>query len=171
MKNIKGNLFDHVGKADIVCITTNGFVKANGQAVMGKGCAKEACHLFPGINEVLGAKVNSKGNRVNGLRRAEGTYITSFPVKPVDAVFDGTNAVRHMLAKFQVGAVVPGWACLADIELIKLSALQLVEIADKMAYHNIVLPRPGCGAGELSWDDVEPELQTILDDRFSAITF
>lgn len=28
--------------ADAYCITTNGFVKKNGEAVMGAGCAKEA---------------------------------------------------------------------------------------------------------------------------------
>jgi hypothetical protein len=36
----------------------------------------------------------------------------------------------------------------------------------------VVLPRPGCGAGELDWTRfVRPALTALLDDRFVAITF
>ena len=39
MKEIRGDLFTQ--EADTICITTNGFVKANGECVMGRGCAKQ----------------------------------------------------------------------------------------------------------------------------------
>ena len=58
-----------------------------------------------------------------------------------------------------------------DIEIIKQSAYQLVELADSNPWNTIVLPRPGCGAGELSWEQVEPVLANILDDRFKVITY
>jgi len=55
--------------------------------------------------------------------------------------------------------------------LIKTSATQLVVITNVYGWHKVVLPRPGCGAGELSWPAVKAELDQILDDRFYSITF
>ena len=41
MNEITGNILNYIGKPKtLVCITTNGFVKNNGEAVMGAGCAK-----------------------------------------------------------------------------------------------------------------------------------
>tara|TARA_R110001583_G_scaffold123825_8_gene275249 strand:+ start:693 stop:1208 length:516 start_codon:yes stop_codon:yes gene_type:complete len=171
MKNIKGDLWEHVGRTDLICITTNAFVKSNGQAVMGKGCAKEATIRYPGIAAKLGRKTLKKSPPVAGLVKDRGTYICSFMVKPGSAIFNGSNAVKHMIPKFKVGDLVPGWACLADIELIKASAKHLMEIMDGHEFKSAVIPRPGCGAGELKWSEVEPILQTILDDRVSVITF
>jgi hypothetical protein len=92
-------------------------------------------------------------------------------VKAVSEPFDGENAVAHMAAKFTEGMPVPGWACKARLDIIRKSAHELVAMADKFGWKRVVLPRPGCGAGELSWDDVRPLLEAILDDRFKAITF
>ena len=47
---------------DIICITTNGFVKKDGCAVMGRGCAQEAKNRYPNINKLLGIHINTKGN-------------------------------------------------------------------------------------------------------------
>jgi len=55
--------------------------------------------------------------------------------------------------------------------LIRQSARQLVEMADKFGWGSVVLPRPGCGNGGLDWDDVRPILEAILDDRFTVVTF
>jgi len=43
MKELRGNLF-HT-PCDVICITTNGFVKRNGEAVMGRGCAVQHSSL------------------------------------------------------------------------------------------------------------------------------
>ena len=169
MKNIKGDLFAQ--KADAICITTNGFVKSNGECVMGKGCAQKATQLWPSIAARLGGLLKEHGNRVMVVGKTDCYAIVSFPVKPVKETFDGDNAVRHMASRFQKGDAVPGWACKARTSIIQESARQLVEIADKRGWTNVVIPRPGCGAGELSWSEVEPMLQAILDDRFSSITF
>jgi len=101
----------------------------------------------------------------------DGRHLISFPVKPVSVIFDGNNCVKHMVNKFNIGDIIPGWAAVADIKLIKISAAQLVELADYLKYNKVVLPRPGCGAGELSWPTVKHELDQILDDRFYSITF
>lgn len=171
MKEITGNLFDCIGKVDAICITTNGFVKANGEAVMGKGCAKEATHLWPDIARTLGSSIKYKGNVPDTLIYQAGTVVVSFPVKPVFEIFTGSNAVRHMINKFQVGDIVPGWACLASLDIIEKSVLRLRQLADEHSWKTVILPRPGCGAGELNWHDVKPILDKHLDDRFGCITF
>ena len=67
MLEVKGNLwtFEYPNTSPdsyVRCITTNGFVKKNGEAVMGRGCAKEACERYPGLAKQLGEKIIKKGN-------------------------------------------------------------------------------------------------------------
>jgi len=170
MIEIKGNLFNEL--CDTFCITTNGFVKKDGSCVMGRGCAKQAADYWPRLPKILGENINSYGNVVlAALLLSDGRHLLSFPVKPTSVVFNGNNCVKHMMNKFNVGDIVPGWAAVADIGLIKTSATQLVIIADIYKWKKVVLPRPGCGAGELSWPTVKHELDQILDDRFYSITF
>jgi len=173
MLEIKGDLFSYIGYSDAICITTNGFIKYTGTCVMGRGCAKRATQLWPGIDKILGDRIKDKGNIPATLVQEQGTWLCSFPVKPVQAYClpDKSNIVRHMQHKFKNGERVPGWACVADIEIIKKSAKFLAQQIDKLKWNRIILPRPGCGAGELSWEEVSPVLQQYLDDRFFAITF
>lgn len=173
MKEAKGNLWDM--PCDAVCISTNGFVKNNGECVMGRGCAKEAAEYFPEIPKLLGTKLKKYGNVVQTIRHFEGVAILAYPVKPVSFEFfnelDCEGIVSHMRYKFNPGDEVPGWACVAEMEIIERSAKELVALADRHGWKNILLPRVGCGAGELSWSKVKPVLDEILDDRFTAVTF
>jgi len=99
-------------------------------------------------------------------------HLVAFPVKPSAAIVDGRNVVRHLRQRFAIGQSVPGWACVADPALIGQSCLELVALADAHGWRRVLLPRPGCGAGELDWaQDVRPLLCGLLDDRFTAITF
>jgi len=170
MKEIRGNLFNHVGDANAICITTNGFTRQDGSCVMGRGCAKEACRMFPGIDRVLGKKLVEHGNVVHRLIEEKGTWVCSFPVKPVSVRFDGSNAVAHMRNRFKVGDRVPGWAALADPAIIAYSMQRLVRMADHFGWQKVILPRPGCGAGELQWTQIRKTL-AFADDRFSFTTF
>lgn len=171
INELKGDLFDI--ECDAVCISTNGFVKANGENVMGRGCAKQAAEFFPEIPKLLGDRIKKYGNVVNKLRHYEGVAIVSFPVKPEmnPLLADKKEVVKHVRGKYKLGDQVPGWACVADIGIIEQSAIQLVEMADKNEWEKILIPRVGCGAGELDWSDVKPILDRILDDRFYAVDF
>ena len=170
MKEAQGNLF--IMEAQAVCITTNGFVKSNGQPVMGRGCAKEYAQLFPETLIDFGEKLKHVGNNIHHLTNDGDKDFYSFPVKPVNKMLINPNdVVNHMRNKFKPGDTVPGWACIADMYIITCSAYELVDIADLHDYENILIPRPGCGAGELNWSDVKPVLDRILDDRFTAVTF
>jgi hypothetical protein len=146
MINIKGELWNGIGKVDAICITTNGFVKKNGEAVMGRGCALEATKRYPDIQIILGTALRHNGNHAVRLMNDKGTDIWSFPVK-------------H------------NWWEEADIELIRRSALEMMDAANTHPqWKTILIPRPGCGNGKLSYKDVEPILAEILDDRFFVVT-
>ena len=80
---------------DAICITTNGFVKANGECVMGRGCALELAKLFPRAPRILGSMIQQWGNRVQPILMANGTYAVAFPVKHIQSICDGTNVVSH----------------------------------------------------------------------------
>ena len=57
-------------------------------------------------------------------------------------------------------------AAKADPSIIKRSA----EIAAQWDITKAALPQPGCGAGELTWEEVSPMLES-LDGRFDIWTY
>ncbi len=138
-------------KADLRVVTTNPIVNARGQAVMGRGCAREAKERIPGLEYRFAELLEAHGNRVMRLVRpctpTAGAALASFPVK------------HH-------------WKDAADLDLIARSARQLVRLADKYNYKQVGLPRPGCGNGRMQWAQVRPVLAEILaGDRFTVVTF
>lgn len=160
MQELRGDLFELIGKVDFICITTNGTVKSNGSAVMGRGCALQAKTRWRGLDEYLGSLIRQHGNvpmylgvidefkrwRKGDIRRAvPETALLSFPVK-------------HR------------WDQRANVELIKESAHHVKMLVSLWAICRVAIPRPGCGNGGLNWADVKPQLEPILDDRFTIIT-
>ena len=145
MREIFGNLWEV--DADLRVITTNPIVNRDGAAVMGRGCAREAKERITGLEYHFAGLLRKHGNRVMRLTRPRrGAALASFPVK------------HH-------------WKEAADPRLIRRSALQLVALADKFGYGRVVIPRPGCGNGRLSWEEVRPVLAEVFDDRFTVVTF
>ena len=140
MLEITGDIWGQ--KCDWLCITTNGIIKSNGHAVMGKGIALQAAQRFPNIDLLLAQSIKVRGNVVSALLKApDGRIIISFPTKN-------------------------NWRSPSDIELIRKSANQLKKNFDKMAIKPIVLlPRPGCSNGQLEWAEVKEILTPILVDK------
>lgn len=170
MKEIYGNLFDQ--NCDAICITTNGYINKKGEAVMGRGCAYQASKLWPEIPAKLGHRLSEYGNKTRLIWRADYRVI-AFPVKPASVVCapNSSNVVGHMKHSFREGQTVPGCFALAEPDIIVRSAKQLVTLANTYNLKKVVLPRPGCGAGELDYKDIRNLIKNILDDRFSIITF
>lgn len=139
MRETEGNIWDHVGRA-IIAVTTGGLVGINGKAVMPRGCARQAAERFPELPQLLGEMIAGRGNHVHLLSYG----IVSFPVEETP---------------FEI----------ADPKLILRSARELVALADREGWREVVVPRPGCGGGGLSWSEVRPLLADILDDRFLII--
>lgn len=155
MIEVKGDLWSF--DATYRCITTNGELKNNGRAVMGRGCALEAKEKYPDIDKILGDMIRVFGNHVHELGWAE----------------EGVGFFAEDVLSFPVKY---NWSDPADIKLIERSANELFEfIEDRQeAYDNkitCVIPRPGCGYGGLNWEDVKPVLEPYFDDRFYVITF
>lgn len=170
MKLAKGNILEQ--DCEAICITTNGFVKNNGECVMGKGIAKQIKRYFPNIAKDLGYLIKTKGNKVHLIypMTDDTPAIISYPVKPINKVCTShDDYVSHM--HFNIGDIICGWACKADIAIIETSAYELIELANKQNYHNVILPYVGCGAGELDWNQVKPILSDILDDRFTCMSY
>lgn len=169
MREAKGDLWEYPDA--VKCITTNGFVKTNGEAVMGRGCALEAKRKFPGIDKVLGDLIKENGNVVNLLNWE---------------YYDQTG--QHLSCILFSFPVKHNWYEKADINLIKQSSEQIANIAAGKDWHSwedlakewngvslphipIVIPRPGCGNGGLTWEEVKPVIEPILDDRFVIISW
>lgn len=144
MIEMKGNIWDFYKKDPeaYICITTNGFVKTNGECVMGAGVAKEAREKFKFFSKILGDMIKKNGNNVFMFT---GERILTFPTK-------------H------------NWFENSDVELIKKSAKQLVEYINEFKIPRVYLPRPGCGNGKLKWKDVKPAIEKILDDRILIVS-
>ena len=160
-------VYDLLGTSCTICITTNGFVKKNGSAVMGRGIAKQISQAIPLFAKDLGAKIDRYGNKCQKVLDYRMTTLVSFPVKPESIVLeDMSQVVAHMRGNFSIGDHVPGWACIADINIIENSARMLAELMDiNMVNFPVYLPKPGCGAGELDWNDVKPIIENCLGDR------
>lgn len=145
MIDVTGDLWEYT--AEVHGITTNGALRKDGACVMGRGCAAQAKERYPGIEYKLGERIRQYGNRCFYMRYQLFDAILTFPVK------------HH-------------WREKADIELIKKSCGEAMEMADRFGWHTVVLPRPGCGNGGLDYyEDVLPEIALLLDDRFRVITY
>lgn len=139
------NWHDELAHRSAIVITTNGYVKRNGEAVMGRGCAKEAQRFVSPLE--LGQRLEATGNQLYVFRRR--AYNGN-----VDIV---TLPVKHV------------WNQMADPALISRSLRQLVTVTDALGYQYVVVPRPGCGNGGLPWSVVKPLCEQVLDDRFTVI--
>lgn len=134
-------------------IPTNGFISHNGAGVMGAGLAYDAKNRYPGIVYELGLHLRKNGNVVGWLCK-EPHQIIAIPVKPSFHKIENQNQKRKILPKvrsiYGVGETVPGFHCMADIELIESSLNQLVEFIAKNSLNTVFIPLLGCGNGGLS---------------------
>jgi len=149
MTEVTGNIWDYHKKGHWIVITTNGFVKKNGAAVMGRGIAKQAKDRFKGIEFYLGNHIKEKGNIPCII---EEFRIMTLPVKS-------------------------NWWQKADLDLIEQSMKRLITIISAFVLRGaiekfpapIYLVRPGCGNGGLDWKDVKPVIEAYLDNRFTVV--
>lgn len=143
MKLARGDLWRL--SADARCITVNGAVRKDGSAIMGRGTAAQAAQRWPRLPGILGDLIAERGNHVADLwKPTGGPLIVSFPVK------------HH-------------WKQRADLALIERSCGELMDLADHLRLQTILLPRPGCGNGQLDWAQVGPAIAPLLDDRVTVV--
>lgn len=132
-------------KGDARCITTNGSIRKNGNAIMGVGIALYARNKCLDkridLEKILGKFIRDHGNHVFYL----GNNLFSFPTK-----HEWTDKK-------------------SDIELIKRSTKELLELTNILEYKRIIMTRPGTRNGKLDWKDVKQAIENILDNRFIVV--
>jgi hypothetical protein len=133
-----------LSKADAVCFTSNGIVKANGQLVMGGGVAKLFADKWDDLPRFFGSLVKLEGNKLHYLEKqisySKDLFVVSFPTK------------HHFKDA-------------SDLELIQTSAKQLMELVNRLGWQNVYLTCPGVGLGRLSYAQVRPVIDAVFDDR------
>lgn len=138
MKEVHGDVWSYLGrKGFIICVPTNESVKENGEAVMGKGVAKQAVVEFPELPRLLASSLKAKGNVVSRLT----DQLYSFPTK-------------H------------NWYDHGDKKLIKESVQTLLKLATENPHIKYVLPRPGCGSGSMKWSTIQPIVSILPENVF-----
>lgn len=144
MREIIGDLWD--SKDEIILVTTNSFVKKNGELVMGRGAAKEAKELFPDFSLDLGYEITNIYGKKYGII-----------IIPYDR-YD------RLLGAFQVKY---NWWEDADLDLIKFSTEILCkEMNENFNDLKCSLNFPGIGNGRLKYDDVL-DIVKVLPDNVS----
>lgn len=147
MREVTGDLWRYGPAEALRAITTNPILKRSGEVVMGRGCAREARDRFPGLARAFAAHIRTQGNVpwIVPPALTPGVRLVTFPVK------------HH-------------WADAADLALVRASAERLRTLLDTTGEPLVIVPRPGCGNGQLDWaGEVRPVLAPLWDDRFVVI--
>lgn len=152
MIEIIGNIWKV--KSDWICITTNGIVKQDGLAVMGKGLALQAVQYVEGVAETLGKLLKEGGNKVYEI----GHYGYS-------DLYKNHKRVYSFPTKFR-------WQDNSDLNLIKDSCKQLKSLWEKEHEKpTVAMNRAGCGCGGLDWSIVKPVFKEYFpEDNFIVMS-
>lgn len=182
MKTYKCNIWNYADHVDAICFTSNGYVKPNGCAVMGRGIALDTKNKFPGIDKLLGNHIEKNGNNVGVIQTIPNTrtVLVNFPVKRTDWVVDYDTgagdddwpgfARPDLMEKFRGHAVYPGWALRAEYKIIQRSAEQLMSLIEWKEWSAVLITKPGCYNGGLNWKSVELMLEKIFDHRVFVVS-
>lgn len=167
MKERKADLFETIYEdgVDAICITTNGHFTKQGHAVMGGGCAGVCARRWPKTSQRLGKMLKTMAQNVPyviGCLDESGKYL-----EPTRAMIKEKKCKVVIFSYPTINQLIDG----ANLQLIKQSAVIIKDYADQFDLKNIICPRPGVGIGGLKWADVKPELEKILDDRFTMVSF
>lgn len=140
-------------ECDARVITTNGSVRRDGCAVMGRGCALQAARRWPHLSGLLGSSIT--------IMRQRGVLMPTF--------------INNLEGHPEVLVCLPvkyAWPERADLKLILRGLRDLVEVADRRGWQRVVMPRPGCGNGKLDWErQVRPNIAPLLNDRFTVVSY
>lgn len=155
MIEIRGNIWDFHDRGNWIVITTNGFVKKSGAAVMGRGLALQAANRFPSLPKRLGESL------LRGNTSLIGGVVPSWLNIPHD--FPDLRLISFPVKNF--------WGDIANLELIehnlpKLSILVRHLEQDQDLKPPVYVTRFGTGNGERNWSEVKPLMEKYLDERF-----
>lgn len=140
MKEAVGDMFEeYLDPGVVYVVTTNGYVRNDGAAVMGRGTALRAAQLQPALPRILGDLLLSYGNRPYVL---PGGFVT-LPVKHHWQEHADPDLIRDSLTMFCNLYAVYGW---------------------QFNGRQVYVPWPGIGNGGLARAVVEPIVDAWLGD-------
>ena len=125
---------------------TNGTINSNGEAVMGRGIAKQLKDMYPAIPKTLATQLRLRGNTISYLGYYDMSHWWSFPVK-------------H------------NWQDKANVSLISFSLMVLKSMLNRTQPFCVLMPRVGCGNGKLDWvTQVRPMFKELYPEEFCKFT-
>lgn len=131
---------------DYVLVTTNSFIKKDGDLVMGRGAAKEAAGKFPGL-------ARAAGNYVRDVCGHLGTYHCEPQIMYAHDTYT-TLGIFQVKKHFKDDA---------DLGLIKESADSLNKLFRDSPHLKVALNFPGIGNGNLKREEVIWTLEELPD--------
>lgn len=149
MLRAKGDIWKWLDTGHLIVVPTNLGYRSDGDAIMGRGVAKDAARRFPGLERWYG-QILRACRELTPVVRVEDMPLILFPTKKHD------RRTPHL-----------SWKGPADIKLIQLSIWQLASM--DFGGQPVALPMVGCGHGELDPLDVLMPLEHRLDDRFTLV--
>lgn len=117
---------------------------------MNTGVALQAAERWPILPGELGKMLARHGNIVHKfhITQKDGTtqWVATFPIK------------EH-------------WAEASCLRVLEKTAQDLLRWVDTLELgYMVYMPRVGCGAGRLSWEEVQPVLEKYFDSRFTVVS-
>lgn len=136
----RGNMWSMLEHADLFLITTNSYVRRDGELVMGRGIAREAKTRFPHIPQLAGEWIlqNDLHNGFYGI---------------LTDIFDNNMGLFQVKLHYSADA---------DINVIDTSCEMLSFWITENQLTNVHMNYPGIGAGRLDKSRVEPILNQHL---------
>ncbi len=143
MKIMVGNLWDELGKADLILFTANSSIDSHGCLVMGAGAAAQAREHFPELPRLLGELISEYA--IDG-------YYGWCSVRTEDGYMVGAFQAKYH------------WRDKSDLALIEQSCKELLDACGD--YERIAMNFPGIGLGSLKESAVLPLLEMLPDNVF-----
>lgn len=173
LEEFGSSLFDK--RRSVIVICTNGYINPSGYADLVSETALEANNLWSSLASSVGDSIRKEGSCVNLIN--DSAYspfpmtVVTFPTKPGRIYLtDHENLIKEAVPKMHpLPKYLPGWVSRSNLNIIRHSAEELVELTNKKKWDKVYLPRVGCGSGKLRWPEVKLTIAPILDDRFTII--
>jgi hypothetical protein len=139
-----GDIWQEIGKAGAILVTSNSYVNSAGCLVMGRGAAREAALRWPALPRILGDYIRQFGGHLGEY----GVLFVSKNVLETSSDIGVFQVKRHFRDQ-------------AYPRLITASVYNLRDYAHR--YERIALNYPGIGNGRLREEDVRPLLEPLPD--------
>jgi hypothetical protein len=167
MKESKIDFFESIFDLDVdaICVPTNGHYNRLGSAVMKGKCAQEAARRWPEIQIRLGKLLRSLGNNI------------PYVIGALNGKAENIELTSSLIIEHQFKCLIFNFPTThnltrgPEIGLIKQSAKIIMDYINQYNLKKVILARPGVGISELKWDAVRLEIENILDDRVTVVSF